>query len=219
MPTVSMDRKVQDQHLVRQTLAGDNTAYAKLVDQYRVPIHAHIYRMLDNPRDVEDITQDAFERALRNLGSYNQGHAFSTWLYRIATNTCLDYQRKRRPELSIDAPPATDRDDARELHPSVGHTPESTYIRKQREMLMRRVIRKLSARQQLLLEMFYFEDMTYPEIATELGTNTNNVRQQLHHSRAALLKLLQTPEAQDYLDQVEYRRRNSRTYDRRLRRS
>lgn len=210
---------VLDKLLVSQALGGDAAAYAQLVGKYRSSLHAHIYSLLQNASDVEDIVQDAFERAWRSLGSYNESYAFSTWLYRIATNTCLDHMRKRRPELTIDAPAVAGTADSYEVHLTVGQTPESSYIRKQREQLMRRSIRRLNTKQQLLLEMYYFEEMSCAAIAEELGITANNVRQQLHQSRAALLRHLQSPEARDYIDQSEYRRRSSQAYTQRLRRS
>lgn len=80
---------------IRQVLKGDQNAYADIVNLYQHKLYQICYRMLGNKQEAEDIAQEAFVRAYINLHSYDQKRKFSTWIYRIATNLCIDRIRKR----------------------------------------------------------------------------------------------------------------------------
>ena len=94
---------------IKQVLKGDQNAYADIVNLYQHKLYQICYRMLGNKQEAEDIAQEAFVRAYINLHSYDQKRKFSTWLYRIATNLCIDRIRKKKPDYYLDAQvPGTD---------------------------------------------------------------------------------------------------------------
>ena len=95
----------QDRTLVEQALAGNEAAFRKLMQKYDKALHHHIYRMVRTRGEVEDLVQESFIKAFSALTSYSSDYAFSTWLYKIATNHTIDYLRKKKlPTFSIDKP-------------------------------------------------------------------------------------------------------------------
>jgi len=99
------DRAQQDNELVMLAINGDQRSYGKLMARYRDSIFFMIQKMVNNRDDAEDLTIEAFGKAFNNLGKYSPDYAFSTWLYRIAINNCIDFIRKKRLEtFSLDEP-------------------------------------------------------------------------------------------------------------------
>src|SRR5690606_25469665 len=95
----------EDRALVAQALGGDQRAYERLVGKYREALTRHVGRLVRDAREVEDLVQEAFIKAFGSLSSYSADYAFSTWLYKIATNHAIDYlRRKKLPTYSLDKP-------------------------------------------------------------------------------------------------------------------
>ena len=88
---------------IKQVLKGDQNAFADIVSLYQHKLYQVCYRMLGNKQESEDIAQEAFVRAYMNLHTFDQKRKFSTWLYRIATNLCIDRIRKKKPDYYLDA--------------------------------------------------------------------------------------------------------------------
>ena len=88
---------------IKQVLKGDQNAYGEIVELYKDKIFQLCYRMLGNRHEAEDVAQEAFIRAYINIQSFNQGKKFSSWIYRIATNLCIDRIRKKKPDYFLDA--------------------------------------------------------------------------------------------------------------------
>ena len=100
-----IESRGEDAALIRRALTGDQRAYKKLRQKYHESIYNLIYRMIRDKDEVEDLTQEAFIKAFMSLSSFNDEFAFSTWLYKIATNNCIDYiRRKKLQTFSIDKP-------------------------------------------------------------------------------------------------------------------
>ena len=116
------ESRAEDSRLIHAALKGNDAAYKKLMKKYHDAIYNFIYRMIHDKHQVEDLTQEAFIKAFQSLASFNEEYAFSTWLYKIATNNSIDYIRKRKLQTySIDKPiDAKDSDYAFEL-------PDDTY--------------------------------------------------------------------------------------------
>src|SRR3954466_5053673 len=109
MTSASTSSTVQEQELLVAAKGGDEDAFARLVEPHRGELHAHCYRMLGSVHDAEDALQDAYLRAWRGLGSFEARSSLRSWLYRIATNTCVDVIEKRpKRVLPIDYGPAAD---------------------------------------------------------------------------------------------------------------
>lgn len=187
------DKALRDYKLVRLAVEnGDQKAYAQLMGNYRDSVYFMLLKMTNDPDDADDLTIEAFGKAFKNLQQYTPDYAFSTWLFKIASNNCIDFIRKKRKRLlSIDNPfPNDDRDDMSQNIPAGVLDPEESYIRAQKIKLMREVVDKLKPRYRNLVEMRYFQELSYEEIAVELNLPIGTVKAQLFRARELLFNIL-----------------------------
>jgi RNA polymerase sigma factor (sigma-70 family) len=184
-----------DFDLVRAALEGDENAFARLLGRYQDAIYFMLLKMVNNKSDAEDLTLEAFGKAFKNLHQYSPNYAFSTWLFKIASNNCIDFLRKKRGvTVNIETnQESTELETPVKLR-SKDPDPEEKLIRKQKAILMRKVVRKLKPRYQTLVEYRYFREMTYEEIASELKLPLGTVKAQLFRAREMLFKLIETTE-------------------------
>jgi RNA polymerase sigma factor (sigma-70 family) len=202
-------RAQQDYDLVQNAILGDQRAYAVLMDRYRNSIFHTMLKMVNNREDADDLTLEAFGKAFHKLPSYTPRYAFSTWLFKIAINNCIDFIRKKRMQLfSIDDPiePDSDHDYSSNLRAEI-LDPEEKYIRDQRLVLMRDVLGKLSHKYRLMIELRFFEELSYEEIATELDIPLGTVKAQLFRAKEILYNMLQKPGASAYLETTRRRKK------------
>ena len=169
------EKAQRDFTLVQRAVNGDQKAYAELMGRYRDAIYYMLLKMVNNASDAEDLTIEAFGKAFKNINQYAPNYAFSTWLFKIATNNCIDFIRKKKAShVSLDH---TD-----DEHDSGSHDiqapvldPEEHMINQQKIKMMREVVGKLKPRYRKLIELRYFKEFSYEEIADELelpiGTN------------------------------------------------
>ena len=174
------------------TQNGDQKAYADLMNNYRDSLYFMLLKMTNNPTDAEDLTIEAFGKAFRNLQQYTPDYAFSTWLFRIAANNCIDFLRKSRRIQIVDG--LTNEDDEFAEYPanlpSPGLTPDERVIEKQKIQLMREVVERLKPHYRRLVEMRYFSELSYEEIATSLDLPLGTVKAQLFRARDLLYQIL-----------------------------
>jgi RNA polymerase sigma factor (sigma-70 family) len=187
------DKAKEDYVLVKRALENrDQQAYAELLDKYRESIYFMMYKMVSNQEDAEDLTIEAFGKAFKRLGQYVPNFAFSTWLFRIATNNCIDFIRKKKLNtLSIDN--TIEDDEGGNMYISLesgGLDPEEKYIRKQKIKAMRNVVDKLKPRYRDLVILRYFKEYSYDEIAEEMKLPIGTVKAQLFRAREFLLNIL-----------------------------
>lgn len=200
-------RAREDYEFVLKAIEGDQKAYAKLMDRYRNSVFHMMLKMVKTREDADDLTLEAFGKAFNKLPSYAPRYAFSTWLFKIAINNCIDYIRKKRLHLlSIDDPiaPNGDHDYSNNLKAST-LDPEEQFIRLQRVKLMRTVMGKLSVKYRLMIELRFFEELSYDEIAKELDIPLGTVKAQLFRAKEILFNILQQPGAKAYLDNTTHR--------------
>jgi RNA polymerase sigma factor (sigma-70 family) len=191
--TSNLSLKAQkDMELVEKARKGDQLAYGELLGRYRDAIYFMLLKMVNSPIDAEDLTIEAFGKAFKNIDQYTPNYAFSTWLFKIATNNCIDFIRKKRAShVSLDQ--TLDGEDS--LIPSTmiqadTLDPESTMINKQKIKHMRNIVSKLKPRYRQLVELRYFSEYSYEEIATELDIPIGTVKAQLFRARELLLNIL-----------------------------
>ncbi len=203
LTTTNLSPKAKaDYDLVLKAIDGDQKAYTTLMNRYRNSIFHMMLKMVNNRDDADDLTLEAFGKAFRKLPSYAPRYAFSTWLFKIAINNCIDHIRKKRLHLlSIDDPiePGGAHDFSSNLK-SNSLNPEQMFMRQQRVKLMRRMMGKLSHKYRLMIELRFFEELSYEEIARELEIPLGTVKAQLFRAKEILYNLLQKPGAQAYLD-------------------
>ena len=206
-PTNLSPRASEDYEKVLAAIEGDQKAYAFLMDRYRNSVFHMMLKMVKTREDADDLTLEAFGKAFNKLPSYAPRYAFSTWLFKIAINNCIDHIRKKRLHLlSIDDPiePNGDSDYSNNIK-STTLDPEEKFIRQQRVMLMRTVLSKLSLKYRLMIELRFFEELSYDEIARELEIPLGTVKAQLFRAKEILFNLLQAPSAKAYLDNTKRR--------------
>ncbi len=177
--------------LVDAALAGDQQAYQQLVDKYRRALYFHILKLVRNRDVVDDLVQEAFLKAFDCLGSYNRQYAFSTWIYRIATNHTIDYLRKKKlSTLSIDEPvQGKDGDMQMELTDEAASTDREIIV-KQRRKMVRDAVEALPEKYRLVVRMRHMQEMSYEEIAEELGLPLGTVKAHIFRARELLNKHL-----------------------------
>ncbi len=188
-PNLSEKAK-HDFKLVKLALDGDEKAYAELLDRYKDAIYYMLLKMVNNKNDAEDLTIEAFGKAFKNIEQYTPNYAFSTWLFKIATNNCIDFIRKRKANIiSIDQ---TEEDNEIIPPPLQSSTldPEEDMIKNQKVDLMRNVVNKLKPRYRNLIELRYFNEYSYEEIAQELNLPQGTVKAQLFRARELLFNIL-----------------------------
>ena len=182
----------KDIELVEKARTGDQLAYAELLGRYRDAIYFMLLKMVNSQVDAEDLTIEAFGKAFKNIDQYTPNFAFSTWLFNIATNTCIDFIRKKRASL-VSRDPTMDGEDS--LAPSTliqsdDPDPETYMINKQKIKHMRKVVSRLKPRYRQLVELRYFKEYSYDEIAVELDIPIGTVKAQLFRARELLLNIM-----------------------------
>jgi RNA polymerase sigma-70 factor (ECF subfamily) len=188
------EKALRDYNLVQRAIhAGDQSAYAELMKNYKDSLYFMLLKMTNNPTDADDLTIEAFGKAFKNLHQYTPDYAFSTWLFKIASNNCIDYIRKRKKNtFSIDRPIGDDEDggDLSSSIPSSALDPEETYIKQQKIKLMREVVEKLKPHYRHLIDLRYFKEYSYEEIAQEMDLPLGTVKAQLFRAREFLFNVL-----------------------------
>lgn len=189
----NLSRKaMQDFNLVQLAIEGNQSAFAELLERYRDAIYFMLLKMVNNKNDAEDLTIEAFGKAFRNLPQYSPNFAFSTWLFKIASNNCIDFLRKRRSDLlSLDTPiDSGEYEQAAIPVASDALDPEEMIIKEQKYILMNQIVQKLKPRYRRLIELRYFREFSYEEIATELELPIGTVKAQLFRARELLYNIL-----------------------------
>ena len=193
-PNLSEKGKHDYALILRATEESDQKAYAELMERYRDSIFHLCRKMVFNDDDADDLTIETFGKAFQRLEQYTPAFAFSTWLFKIASNHCIDFIRKKRINaLSLDRGLATEeggniqftiKDDAPD--------PIETLEKKQRVEKMRLVVSELKPRYRKLVELRYFEEYSYDEIALELDLPLGTVKAQLYRARDILTSVMES---------------------------
>ena len=187
------EKALYDYNLVRAALDhGDQKAYAELMTRYRDSIYFMLLKMINNKDDADDLTIEAFGKAFNRLHQYTPNFAFSTWLFKIATNNCIDFIRKKKMNtFSLDKP--FENDEGGEMTIDVKADvldPEEKIIKKEKVKLMREVVEKLKPRYRNLIELRYFDELSYEEISVKLELPIGTVKAQLFRAREFLYNIL-----------------------------
>ncbi len=194
-PFADGSRSQVDYDLVcRAREQGDEQAYAMLMKRYRDNVYLMMLRMTNSAADAEDLTMIAFGKAFRALDSYAPTNSFSTWLFKIAEHSCIDHIRKQKNKmLSLeDISERTDKDNNTYEIPltSDEDNPEEKVIRQQRYDTLRAVVGQLKPHYRELVELRYFENMSYEEIAQNTKLPLGTVKIRLFRARDILYSLM-----------------------------
>ena len=192
-PNLSEKAKHDYALILRATEDSDQKAYAELMEKYRDSIFHLCRKMVFNDDDADDLTIETFGKAFQRLKQYTPAFAFSTWLFKIASNHCIDFIRKKRINaLSLDRGIATEEGDNIQFTvKDEAPDPIETLEKKQRVEKMRLVVSELKPRYRRLVELRYFEEYSYDEIALELDLPLGTVKAQLFRARDILASVME----------------------------
>ncbi|MBE3570796.1 MAG: RNA polymerase sigma factor SigW [Bacillales bacterium] len=176
---------------ISQVLKGDQNAYGEIVEFYKDKVYQLCYRMLGNRHEAEDAAQEAFLRAYLNIRRYDENRKFSTWLYRITTNLCIDRIRKKKPDYHLDA--ALEGSENVTLYSQIAsssHLPEQEVEQMELQESIQQAILKLPEKYRAVIILKYVEELSIEEIAGILNMPVGTVKTRLHRGREALRKHL-----------------------------
>jgi RNA polymerase sigma factor (sigma-70 family) len=185
-------RALEDMELVTLALTGDQNAYAKLMSRYRDSIYFLLLKMVHQEDDANDLTIEAFGKAFSKLEKYTPDFAFSTWLYKIALNNCIDFIRKKKIEtLSLHHPIENEKGEPYDIDLQSGSPdPEEIYVKEQRSKILREVIDKIDPKYRLLIELRFYDELSYEEIAERTNLPLGTVKAQLFRAKNLLYQIL-----------------------------
>ena len=181
-----------DMDLITDTLNGNHESFTMLVNRYYASLYWVIYRIVGNSTDADDLTSESLVKAYEKLSSYSNKYAFSTWLFKIASNNCIDFIRKKK-NITVSLNDVQYNEEGGELTmeiKSLDRDPEEEFIRDQKLELLREVVSKLKPHYRTLVEMRYFDEFSYEEIATELQLPLGTVKAKLFRARDLLFNML-----------------------------
>jgi RNA polymerase sigma-70 factor (ECF subfamily) len=175
--------------LVEEAKKGNEKAFAGLMNRYRDSIYFMLLKMVNNPIDAEDLTIEAFGKAFRSIDSYAPRFAFSTWLFMIATNNCIDFIRKKQ---SSPIPVNQDKDIMDSMTVNIQSDlpdPEEALINDQKIATLRKIVTQLKSPYREIIELRYYKEYSYEEISAELKIPIGTVKAQLYRAKTLLYNI------------------------------
>jgi RNA polymerase sigma-70 factor (ECF subfamily) len=169
-----------DREAIEASQRGDREAFDRLVVRYQRDVYRLCYRYLNNHEDADDVAQEVFLRAYRAIGRFRGESAFSTWLYRIAVNACLNFRSARRP-AAVEVPDAI---------PDPRPGAQSLVERDERSRRVRAAVSRLPEKQRATVILKVYHDLTHEEVAGILGATVGTVKANLFHALSNLKKTL-----------------------------
>jgi RNA polymerase sigma-70 factor (ECF subfamily) len=184
-------KKLSDIELVKQALNGNDSAYTELMNRYKKKVEIIVSRLVKKEFDVEDLVQEIFTKAFTSLSTFKSEFSFSTWLYKIATNHCIDHIRKRKiSTYSLDEELEFEEDTVHREIPDWSKTPDYELLRKEKNEIIHQAINSLPEHYRKVIILRHFEDKSYEEIAKELKLPIGTVKVHLFRARELLYKKL-----------------------------
>lgn len=176
--------------LIRAAQQGDQSAFARLVEANQGRIYSLCYRMTGNSEDAADLTQEAFLNAWRGLGSFGGQAAFSTWLYRLASNACIDFLRREKRRMALSMTQEEDEEGRQTDLPDERWAPERELERKELQAAVQEGLSTLSPEHRQVLLLRETEGLSYQEIAQCLSLEEGTVKSRIARARLALKEFL-----------------------------
>jgi RNA polymerase sigma-70 factor (ECF subfamily) len=183
------EKAKSDLLLVDMAKNGNEKAFATLMNRYRDSIYYMLLKMVNNITDAEDLTIEAFGKAFRNIDSYTPDFAFSTWLFKIATNNCIDFIRKKQSSPAHIDQLQDDLDTITKNIQSDLPDPEEAIINDQKIAVLRSIVNQLKPRYRKLIELRYYKEYSYEEISAELNLPIGTVKAQLFRAKSLLYNI------------------------------
>lgn len=179
-----------DLRLVNLAVDGDEKAFADLMNRYRDSIYYMLLKMVNNPSDADDLTIEAFGKAFKNIHLYTPTYAFSTWLFRIATNNCIDFIRKKKATPTAVEHQQDEQDDPASNLQSDTLGPEEEMMKKQKIRHLGNVVKQLKPKYRRLIELRFYKEYSYEEISNELNLPLGTVKAQIFRAKELLYNIM-----------------------------
>jgi len=186
-----MSEEIPDIELIERALTGDQSAYREILKKYRAPLYNLLFRMVRNKMETEDLVQEAFIKAFGSLATFNDDYAFSTWLYKIAINNCIDHFRKKRLKtFSLDKPIDSEDGKIHREFPDPSYQPANTLLSTEKDQLIEQAIKNLPEKYRISIVLRHNEDKSYEEISQILNIPLGTVKARIFRAREMLKKQL-----------------------------
>lgn len=190
--------EIEDLELINLALADDQLAFTEILNRYKKAVYFLILKIVKSPEDAEDLTLITFSKAFLNLKKYTPTYRFATWIFKIASNSSIDFLRKRTLDtVGITLGNTSEEGEVR-YHQikSLSLNPEEELIEDQRKVIAHQVIKKLNDDMESIIRLRFFEEYTYEEISQELNIPLGTVKVRIHRARKILQTILKgNPEA------------------------
>jgi RNA polymerase sigma-70 factor (ECF subfamily) len=183
--------KEQETQLVKKAKEGDGKAYDELTLLYKDAVYGIIYRMVHNKQESEDLTQEAFIKAYNSINSFNEDYAFSTWLFKIATNNCIDFFRKRKLKTySMDQTIKYKDDEIQQEYADEDPTADNIMLADEKSKMIHNAILDLPEKYKTAIILRHQDEKSYEEIAQILDLPLGTVKARIFRAREMLKKSL-----------------------------
>ncbi|SEM54232.1 RNA polymerase sigma-70 factor, ECF subfamily [Mesobacillus persicus] len=168
----------EERQWIEEVLAGNKQAYAQIINKYKNQLYATILRMTKNPQDAQDLVQEAFIKVYHQLGKYEGKGTFSSWIYRVAINHCMDEFRKKRykmQQLEISEDQVVN-----------SNHPEVIFMKKEKNRQLEKLIGTLPEEERIIILLRYVNELSYSEISELVEVPVSSVRNKLHRAKKKL---------------------------------
>ena len=183
--------KSANSELIKKAIEGDESAYKNLLENYRGAIYNLLYKMVRNKEETEDLVQEAFMKAFKALPSFNEEYAFSTWLYKIAVNNCIDHMRKKKLKTySINKPVQSKDGELDREFPDTSMSPDKSILSDERANIIETAIDELPENYKTAIILRHSEEKSYEEISKILNIPLGTVKARIFRAREMLKKKL-----------------------------
>jgi RNA polymerase sigma-70 factor (ECF subfamily) len=183
--------KSQDSELISKAKSGDENALQELLSKYKIAVYNLIYRMVKDKQEAEDLTQETFIKTFKSLPSFNEEYAFSTWIFKIATNNCIDFFRKRKLKTySLDKPIQYKTSEIQQEHPDPDFNAEKNMLARERSDMIKKAIDSLPEKYKEAIVLRHRQEKSYEEIAEMLDLPLGTVKARIFRAREMLNKAL-----------------------------
>lgn len=178
-----------DYELIDESISGNEDAFGILMGRYENSLYGLIFKMVRNHEETQDLVQEAFIKSYNALASFNKQYSFSTWLFKIASNNCIDHLRKRKLKTtSIDAPIQTENGSLSQDLPDNSYSPERDSLRNELFSSINSIIEELPEKYKVVINLRHKEDNSYEEIAQTLDIPIGTVKARIFRAREILKK-------------------------------
>lgn len=178
-----------DEQLVKKALAGHKKSWLLLLSRYEKSIYNYALRMTSDPDDAKDLLQEIFISVYNSLSSFKGKGSFKGWLFRIAHFRCMDFFRRRQPNVSLDDAPEVQEQ-------TCVHSPELDAQINQQQLHLHSIMRHLPVNQREVVELKFFGQFTFEDIASQLGISVNTVKSRLYSATSKLKELVEVEHVQ-----------------------